>query len=125
MTAGPWTLTTRDGSQVEHEHFETLDQAIAALERHVAELGDSTLREEERFLSRRIEPVRLVAARLEIAGPRSGGGALRGGGTVRGGVDLRGDGSAEAFTGRVRRAVVARHTGESAPQALRRALSAA
>ena len=125
MTAGPWTLTARDGSDVEHEHFETLDEAIAALERHIAQLGDSTLRQEEQILSRRIEPVRLVAARLEIAGPRSGGGTLRGGGTVRGGVDLRGDGSAEPFTGRVRRAVVERREGESAPQALRRALMAA
>jgi hypothetical protein len=125
LTAPPWTLTTRAGSDVEHEHFESLDQAIAALERHVGELAGSTLRKEEQILRRRIEPVQLVSARLEIAGPRSGGGALRGGGTVRGGVDLRGDGSAEAFTGRVRRAVVEQREGESAPQALQRALSGA
>jgi hypothetical protein len=102
---------------VEHEHLETLDDALSALARRVDELQSSSVREEARFLSRRIEPVRLVAARLEIAGPRSRGHA------VRGGVDLRGDGSAEAFTGRVRRAVVARRDGESAPDALRRALA--
>jgi hypothetical protein len=118
LTAAPWTLTTRAGSQVEHEHLETLEQAIAALERRVDELEGSAVRGEERILSRRIEPVRLVAARLEISGPRSRGR------TVRGGVDLRGDGSAEAFTGRVRRAVIERRAGESAPEALRRALTA-
>ena len=61
-----------------------------------------------------------LAARLEIAGPHGRG---RGRGVVRGGVDLRGDGSAEAFTGRLRRAVVERRDGESASQALARALS--
>jgi hypothetical protein len=42
-------------------------------------------------MSRRIEPARQVAARLEIAGRSSRGRS------VRGGVDLRGDGSVEAF----------------------------
>jgi len=118
MRAQAWTLTTRAGSQVEHERLASLDDAIAALERRVASLAGEATREELRFLNRRIEPVRQVAARLEIAGPgRRGLGA-------RGGVDLRGDGSAEAYTGRVRRAVVPRLAGESAPQALRRALAA-
>jgi hypothetical protein len=44
------------------------------------------------------------------------------GGGVHGGVDIRGDGSMEAFTGRWRRAVVARRPDESAYDALRRAL---
>ena len=59
------------------------------------------------FFSRRIEPSRQVAARLEIAGP--GRGAAR----ARGGVDLRGDGSAEAYTGRMRRTIVEQRGGES------------
>ncbi len=117
MSAAPWTLTTRAGSKVEHQHLETLADAIAALERRVEELASAAAREEIRFMSRRIEPVRQVAARLEIAGP---GGRGR---SVRGGVDLRGDGSVEAFTGRVRRALVERAPGESAPEALARALA--
>jgi hypothetical protein len=55
-----------------------------------------------------------VAARGEVTGP----------GGVRGGVDLRGDGSTEAFTGRVRRRVVEQRDGETPYDALRRALGA-
>jgi len=117
VSAPIWTLTIRTGSQVEHEQFETLELALAALERRVAELTPAASREEVQFLRRRFEPARQVTARLEIA--RHGG--LRG--SVRGGVDLRGDGSTEAFTGRVRRALIEQRRGESATDALRRALA--
>jgi hypothetical protein len=117
LSAGAWTLTTRAGSQVDRQHLQTLEEALAALERCVEELQSDAPREEVRLIGRRIEPARQVVARVEIAGPGSRGRSLRGG------VDLRGDGSAEAFTGRVRRALVERRGGESAPQALARALS--
>ena len=117
MSAPAWTLTSRAGSQLEREHFETLEAALDALARRVTTLAPEASREELQFLKRRIEPQRQVAARVEIAGPRG----LRG--TVRGGVDLRGDGSAEAFTGRVRRTVVECRRGESAADALRRVLA--
>ena len=64
-------------------------------------------------LIRRLEPVQIVVARLELSGPRG----------LRAGVDVRGDGSSEAFTGRLRRRVVAQRDGESAYEALRRELS--
>jgi hypothetical protein len=117
LSAPAWTLTTRAGSQVQREHHETLEQALDALEKRVAELAPEASREEVRFLSRRIEPARQVAARIEIAGSRGRRGS------VRGGIDLRGDGSVEAFSGRVRRAVIERRSGESATEALRRALA--
>jgi len=117
LSAPAWTLTTRAGSQVQREHLESLEQALDALEKRAAELATEASREEVRFLSRRIEPARQVAARLEISGSR---GRRE---SVRGGVDLRGDGSVEAFTGRVRRAAIERRSGESATDALRRALA--
>jgi hypothetical protein len=64
-------------------------------------------------LMRRLEPVQLVVGRVELTAP----------GRLRAGVDVRGDGSSEAFTGRLRRQVVDQRAGESAYDALRRELA--
>ena len=110
---GDWTLTVRDGPKVQRERHATLAEAVAALDVAVEALEPGALRDEARVFSRRIEPAAQVAARLELSGPRG----------ERGGVDVRGDGSAEAFTGRLRRRVVERRGHESATSALERALS--
>ena len=112
-----WDLTVRDGPKVEHSRHATLDEALSALEERARALEPQAERDEVKFFKRRIAPVAQVAARLEIAGP----GGWRP--TVHGGVDLRGDGSAEAYTGRVRRTVVEQRSGESPAAALRRALT--
>jgi hypothetical protein len=107
-----YTLTLRRRGEVTHQRLDTLSEALDALEARVGELTPPRHRRPEHALVREIEPVAQVAVRGEISG--------RG---VRGGVDVRGDGSLEAFTGRLRRVVVAAQPGESAFDALRRALA--
>jgi hypothetical protein len=108
-----WTLTIRNGPHVERVAFDTLDAALAAVQRRLDELGPQARREDFTFLRRTIDASRQVAIRAELTGPDG----------ARGGVDLRGDGSAEAFTGRWRRAVVEQRKRETAVDALRRALA--
>ena len=99
--------------KVERSRFETLQDALDAIAVRAAELARTADAEPEGGgLMRRIEPVQQVVARLEVAGPHR----------LRGGVDVRGDGSSEAWTGRVSRTVVAQREGEDAAAALRRAL---
>ena len=113
-----WRLEIRNGPAVEHSSHPTLEAALDALQRRLAELEPLARREPVKALSRTFEPVRQVAARAEISGP---GRLLP---AVRGGVDLRGDGSSEAYTGRWRRSLVELERGETPTQALRRELLA-
>jgi hypothetical protein len=106
-----YKLTVRRRGAAERERFGSLGDALAALEARLDDLAPGARRATERALAREIAPVQQVALRGEIAGPG-----------VRGGVDVRGDGSAEAFTGRWRRVLVEREPGETAYDALRRAL---
>lgn len=109
-----YTLTVRDGGRVRKEHCTGLDEALAAVESEGRELEqDAHERPQGGALFRRLDPVQIVVARLELSGPRR----------LRAGVDVRGDGSSEAFTGRLRRRVVEQRDGESAYGALRRELS--
>jgi hypothetical protein len=102
----------RDGPRVERERFDDLDEALTALEERGRELELSIdARPVKSLLGRDYEPVQQVRARLELRGPG-----------VRAGVDVRGDGSSEAFTGRMRRALIEQRTHESPYDALRRAI---
>jgi hypothetical protein len=111
--AGKYRVVTRVGPQVGRDAFEDLDAALDALESSGAELQRTTdAKPVETMLGRKFDPVQQVAARLELRGPG-----------VRAGVDVRGDGSAEAFTGRVRRRLVVQRGAESPYDALRRELA--
>ena len=111
--ADGYTLTVRAGAKVRKEHHPDLERALAALEQegHVLEVSADG-RPQGGTLIRRLEPVQIVIGRLELAGR----------GRIRAGVDIRGDGSSEAFTGRLRRQVVEQRGDESPYEALRREL---
>jgi len=113
---GKWTLTIRDGPRVAHKRFETLAETIDAMERELDELAPTTKRRAIELVGKRFDAARQVAIRAEVAGP---GGWLAG---ARGGIDMRGDGSTEAYTGRLRRKLVGLQPGETPYDGLRRAL---
>jgi hypothetical protein len=105
-----WRITYRTGGRVERLRAGSLDEALALIEGRTTDmpgLAPIDLR------VRRFDPVQQVAARAELKGPDR----------VRAGLDVRGDGSAEAWTGRVRRRLVEQQAGEDAYAALRRVLS--
>jgi hypothetical protein len=108
---GGCRLTIRHGGRVEREKYPTLDEALVALEARASELQRTTrAKPVDTKVLGRYEPAQQVSARLELAG--------------RGGVDIRGDGSALAYTGKLRRRTVEQRGGESPYEALRRVLSA-
>ncbi len=107
-----YKLTVRTGAKVRKHRHERMDEALAELRRIGAELADTAgTRAVGGRLMRRFEPVQQVVGRIELKGPG-----------VSCGVDVRGDGSAEAFTGKVRRSLVHQQPGESPYDALAREL---
>jgi len=107
-------VVVRSRGEVRKDSYRELADALAAIERAGAELADgASVRPVGGSVLRRLEPVQQVVGRVELRGP----------GRLRAGVDVRGDGSSEAFTGRVRRTLVEQRPGESAYEALRRQLS--
>src|SRR3954453_3829115 len=99
-----YRLKVRVGSKVERSKHRDLDGALEALETRAEELQRTAPRRTvDLKVGRRFEPVQQVAARLELSGPRR----------LRAGLDVRGDGSAESWTGRLRRAVGGRRAGVS------------
>jgi hypothetical protein len=114
LAAESYTLTIRAGARVRKQQHRGLGEALRGLELEGRELeAGADVRPEGGTLIRRLEPVQIVVARLELSGP----------GRLRAGVDVRGDGSSEAFTGRLRRRVVEQRDGESSYDALRRELT--
>jgi hypothetical protein len=103
---------------VVRERFDELEPALEALRSHTDELSDQPPRGAVDAKLRRFEPVQQVAARLELAGPE------RLVPRVRAGIDVRGDGSTEAFLGRIRRALIEPRRGEDVYDALAREVRA-
>jgi hypothetical protein len=101
---------------VSRSSFDDVERALEELESRGRELADAAPGESVNVKYKRFEPEQRVVARLELAGPE------RFVPSVRAGVDVRGDGSVEAFRGRVRREVISENRGESPYAALRRVL---
>ena len=102
-------LTGRVAGRVEKQRFASLAEAFEALERHL----DSVSRARElSVLGREYRPADRISGRFELKAP----------GGLRAGIDVRGDGSASAYTGRIRKQPVEPELGETALDALRRAL---
>jgi hypothetical protein len=109
-----FTLTSRIRGKVTHERFDDAASALDELERRGHALqGRADADVVGGSLMRRFQPEDQVTARLELSGPRR----------LRVGVDVRGDGTAVPFTGSLIRKVVERELGESAYDALRRAVA--
>lgn len=109
-----WRVTIRIGPKVTKHAAGSVSEAVSVLERELT--GAGARRDELRALTRTYAPQQQVAARGEV---RTGPPWAR----VHGGVDVRGDGSMEAYTGRVTRQLVEPQDGESPFAALLRALS--
>lgn len=112
MARGYTVMARREGGS-ERQRFGTLAAALDGLEREARAFAATERRAPAGTLLRTYEPAKIVALRVELSGPRT-----------RAGVDVRGDGSAEAFTGRLQRRLVAQEPGESPYDALRRVLGA-
>jgi hypothetical protein len=109
----PWKLTVRTGPKVARSRHDDLAAALDALE---AACREAPRRNPVDLRYKRFDPVQQVAARAEVSGPQR---LLP---RVNAGVDVRGDGSAEAWRGRVRRGLLKPDPGEDAYAALRREL---
>ncbi len=108
-----YTVTTRATSHVDKERFESLPEALAHIEMRSDELAaGADVETVDLKLSRSYEPAQQVVGRLELKGPKR----------LRAGLDVRGDGSSEAYTGKLSRRLIAQEHAESAAEALRRTL---
>lgn len=112
-----WKLTVRTGPKVERERFGELVAALDTIEARARALAADAPERVVDVRYKRFEPVQQVIARLELTGPER---LLP---SVAAGIDVRGDGSTEAYVGRVRRAVIEQRKGETPYKALRRVVT--
>jgi hypothetical protein len=109
-----YRVVVRSGPRVARLEAGSLDAALELIEARARELARGPRSEAVELRYKTFEPVQQVAHRIELSGPRR----------VHAGVDVRGDGSVEAWTGKLRRRLVEQEKGESPYDALRRTLEA-
>jgi hypothetical protein len=106
-----WRVVVRTGPAVHKYRAGSLEEALELLETEARVAANTERRSEVDVRVRRYPPADQVAVRAELRG--------RG---PRAGFDVRGDGSVQAWTGRVRRRLVEPEGDETVYEALRRAL---
>ena len=107
-----WRVTVRDGARVTKLRAPSREAALDLVEREGRAIAAGPGRRAVELRARTFTPQQQVAGRIELRGPG-----------VRAGVDVRGDGAAEAWTGRLRRALIVPEDRESPYDALRRVLA--
>jgi hypothetical protein len=110
-----WRLTVRHGSKVRRDQLDSLDEAIAEMERR-AEAIRAEGRLDEVKMIRSYGPEQRVAARLELTGP---GGIRR----PEAGMDVMGDGRLVPYRGTIFKRELEPAGGESPFDAVRDALT--
>lgn len=110
-----FSLLVRDGSRTTRHAAGSLDELFTLVDLHVEALERGARDKPAKTPLRDYKPIEQVAGRVQISGPRT-----RGFGRERAGLDVRGDGSIEAWVGRVSRRLIEQQPGESAVDALRR-----
>jgi hypothetical protein len=107
-----WRVTVRTGPKVQKLRADTLDEALELLKTETRVAANTTRRGTIDVKVRRFEPEDQVATRVELRGPGA-----------RAGFDVRGDGSVQAWTGRVRRRLVEPEGDETPYDALKRQMT--
>ena len=106
-----WQVIVRTGPRVQKQRADSLEEALELLETETRVAANTIRRPEVDMRFRRFTPAQQVAVRAEVRGPGP-----------RSGFDVRGDGSVQAWTGRMRRRLVEPVGDETVYEALRRAL---
>jgi hypothetical protein len=109
-----WRLTIRHGSEVERERLDSLDAAIAELERRGEEIRAERPLDDVKMI-REYPGADRVHARLEVSGP----GLLR---RPEAGLDVMGDGRLVPYRGTVFKKQLDPARGQNAYDAVREAL---
>jgi hypothetical protein len=105
-----WKVVVRTGPRVQKERASSLEEALELLETETRVLSNTERRGDVDVRFRSFTAAEQVAARVELRG------------RLRAGFDVRGDGSVQAWTGRMRRRIVEPEGDETVYEALRRAL---
>ncbi|MBI5310466.1 MAG: hypothetical protein HZB14_05505 [Actinobacteria bacterium] len=115
MAKPRYTLKVRDGARTTRERFDSRDALLAAAGRYAEDMAAAAANKTVKTPLRDFDPIEQVVGRVEIH--RKGHRPLLG---EHAGIDVRGDGSMEAWSGKLSRSLIEQSPGETVIGALRR-----